>query len=163
MKLESAIKAVAAARQRLDAGINLSVDDLVTLTKEIVMTEAKTNWRANLDTLFGKHLTESERRQPMPAPETAPAGGEAAKREKLLGDARALLGKDPGSSEAMDLAKRWRDRAVKFAGGDPAMLAKLRAVFDDALANPDIANTLPWREEMAFIKSATERLEAAER
>jgi hypothetical protein len=52
---------------------------------------------------------------------------------------------------------------VKFTCGDPAMLARLRAVFDDALANPDIARTLPWRDEMAFIQAATQRLEAAGR
>ena len=162
-KLESAIKAIVAAQGRLEAGINLSVDDLVTLTKEIVMTEAKTNWRDNLETLFDKHFTEPERRHMMPAADAAPADSEASEREKLLAEARALLGQDPGSSEAMDLAKRWRDRAVKFAGGDLATLAKLRAMFDDALANPDIAKTLPWRDEMAFIKAATERLESAGR
>lgn len=161
--LESAIVAVTAARRRLEAGINLSVDDLVILTKEIVMTETKTNWRENLDTLFARHFTGPERQHLMPAPEAAADDGEAAERKKLLTEARALLGKDPGSPEALDLARRWRDRAVKFTGGNPAMLAKLRAVFDDALANPDIAKTLPWREEMAFIKAATERLEAAGR
>jgi MerR family transcriptional regulator, thiopeptide resistance regulator len=159
--LAAALASVVAARARLAAGQSLSVDDLVTLTKDIVMTTGKTDWREALAPLFAKHFTEAERAGIM-RPASASAGGEAsAERAKLLAEAKALVGKDPGAPEALQLARRWRDRAAKFTAGDKAMLKKLQAVFDDALADPAISKTLPWREEMAFIKAATERLEAA--
>ena len=162
--LERALKAVAGARARLDAGQSLSVDDLVHLTKEIVMADAEPNWHDSLAPLFVKHFTEAERETIKSAhPETATEDEEAAKRDQLLVEARALVGTDPGSPAALDLARRWRDRATKFTGGSSAMLSKLQAVFDDALADPAIARTLPWREEIAFIKAATERLEASGR
>lgn len=159
--LAAALASVVAARARLAAGQSLSVDDLVTLTKDIVMTTGKPDWREALAPLFAKHFTEAEREGIMrPAP--ASAGRDAAaERDKLLAEAKALIGKDPGAPEALQLAQRWRDQAAKFTGGDKAMLKKLQAVFDDALADPAISKTLPWREEIAFIKAATERLEAA--
>jgi DNA-binding transcriptional MerR regulator len=157
--LAAALASVVAARARLAGGRSLSVDDLVTLTKDIVMTTGKPDWREALAPLFAKHFTEAEREGIMrPAPASA---GRDAERDKLLAEAKALIGKDPGAPEALQLARRWRDRAVKFTGGDKAMLRKLQAVFDDALADPAISKTLPWREEIAFIKAATERLEAA--
>jgi MerR family transcriptional regulator, thiopeptide resistance regulator len=158
--LQSALAAVSAARRRLEQGGSLSVDELATLTKEIVMTEAKANWRDNMDALFSRHFTETERQAIVPTPAAPANAADAAEREALLAEAEALLGTDPGAPAALDLAKRWRDRAVKFTGGNPAMLLQMRAAFDQALANPEIAKTLPWREEMAFIKAATERLEA---
>ncbi|MTK63132.1 MAG: MerR family transcriptional regulator, partial [Methanobacterium sp.] len=123
--LETAATAVPAARFRLDAGESLSVDDLVTLTKEIVMTEGKPSWRENLAPLFTKHFTKAERRKMMePVQENADA--ESTEREKLLAEARTLVDSDPGAPEALDLAWRWRDRAVKFTGGDPALRARRR-------------------------------------
>jgi MerR family transcriptional regulator, thiopeptide resistance regulator len=160
--LQTAVGAVVAARMRLAAGMNLTVDDLVTLSKEIVMTEGKPNWRHHLGALIAKHMTEAERHKLMaPSARKEAVASESAEREELLTEVRALVGKDPSSPEALDLARRWRDRALKFAGEDHAMLAKLRAALDDALANPDIAETLPWRDELAFIRSATQFLEAA--
>lgn len=161
--LEKAATAVATARRRLEAGESLSVDDLTTLTKEIVMTEAMPDWRENLVPLFARHFTEAERRTMIPpAPSTPEHDADTAEREALLAEARAQLGRDPSSPEALDLARRWRKRAMTFTRGDRAMLAKLRAVFDDALDDPAIAATLPWRAEMAFIRDATKRLEDAE-
>ncbi len=159
--LETAIAALVAARRRLEAGHDLSVDDLATLTKETTMTEASANWRENFDRLFARHFDGPERQTLA----TGPADTEADQRARnaLLAEATALLGTDPGAPAALDLARRWRDRAVHFTGGNPALLLKLRAAMDEALARPDIAQTLPWRAEMAFIKAATEALEAAGR
>lgn len=162
-RLQTAAATVAAARARLAAGESLSVDDLVKLTKEIVMTQERPDWREALTPLFAEHFTEAERRAMMPPARPPDDGAAAAERAALLAEARALAGTDPGAPAALDLARRWRDRALAFAGGDPVRLAKLRAVFDDALADPEVARTLPWREELAFIKTATARLEAAER
>jgi MerR family transcriptional regulator, thiopeptide resistance regulator len=159
--LAAALASVVAARARLAAGQSLSVDDLVTLTKDIVLTTGKPDGREALAPLFAKHFTEAEREGIM-GPVPASAGRDAdPERDKLLAEAKALVGEDPGVPEALQLARRWRDRAAQFTGGGKAMLRKLQAVFDDELADPAICKTLPWREEMAFIKAATERLEAA--
>lgn len=157
--VESALAAVTMARRRFTHGADLSVDELASLTKEIVMTEAKANWRDNVETLFALHFTEAERGAMIPAPDSG-SDTDAAAREALLAEAEALLGTDPGAPAALDLAKRWRHRALAFTGGNPAMLLQMRAAFDEALANPEIAKTLPWHEELTFIKAATERLEA---
>lgn len=160
--LRTAVAAVAAARSRLKAGGCLSVDDLVTLTKEIVMTEGKPDWRQHLTALFAPHFTDAQREKivglPMGKPET---DADIQEREMLLAEAKALVGTDPGSLAAMELARRWRDRAIRFTGGNQAMLLKLRTVLEEALANPEISATLPWRDELSFIKAATEKLEAA--
>lgn len=159
--LQDALILVAEARTRLASGQNLSMDDLVTLTREIVVTTGKSNWRGSLAPLFEKYFTAAEReKMSRPVPEAA-RDVEATERNQLLAEARALAAGDPGTPEAMELARRWRDRAAKFAGGDKTMLGKMRAVFDEALSDPAISETLPWREEMAFIRAATAKLEAA--
>ncbi|ACI98438.1 MerR family transcriptional regulator [Rhodospirillum centenum] len=162
--LESALALVARARERLAAGRPLSMDDLVTLTREIVMTTATPDWREGLALLFARHFTAEERETLAGAAPAASVGTtDAAEREALLMEARSMLGRDPATAEAMDLARRWRDRAARFVGGDKDKLDRMRAVLDEALADPALSRTLPWREEVAFIRAATERLEAAGR
>lgn len=162
--LEAAASAVTMAWTRLEAGENLSVDDLVTLTKEIVMSDVKPDWRDTLASLFKEHFSEADRQELLKVPrDAADTHAEAAERQVLLAEAKALLGKDPGAPEALDLARRWRERAEKFTGSDKAKLLKLRAVLDEALADANISRTLPWRDELLFIKQATEKLEAEER
>lgn len=159
--LETAVEAVATARRRIAAGQTLSVDDLVILTKEILMSEAQPDWRKALAPLFAKHFSEAERKQMMQGPANPAAlASQEQERKSLLDEARLLVGTDPGAPAALDLAKRWRDRAMGFTGGDAPLLGRLRAALDEALDNPELAGSLPWREELAFIRSATERLEA---
>jgi DNA-binding transcriptional MerR regulator len=160
--LTAAATAVAVARHRLAAGEDLSVDDLVTLTQEIVMTERKPDWRDSFARLFARRFTDEERQALLDPAAAQPAGVDMAERRQLLAEATALVGEDPGSPEVLALARLWRDRALGFAGGDREKLVRLQAVFDDALADPDVAATLPWRAELALIKAATERLEAIE-
>jgi hypothetical protein len=46
---------------------------------------------------------------------------------------------DPGSAEAMDLARRWMGKVFEASGGDPALTTKMKAVARETHAHPAFA------------------------
>ena len=58
---------------------------------------------------------------------------------------------------AQDLARRWKAQVAQFTQGDQAIAAKAKAVWSEAMANPDAAPKLPLNPEIfAFIEKAWE-------
>lgn len=81
----------------------------------------------------------------------------------LIAEAKALMARgDPGSPEAMDLARRWMALVGQFTGGDPKLAAKVKSVWNDAMADPAAAPKLPLNPEIfAFVGEAWKKAQAA--
>lgn len=79
--------------------------------------------------------------------------------EALIDEAKCLVGTDPGSPEATDLARRWQAQVRLATSGDPQLFAKIGSVWRESLADPNVAPALPFGPEvMAFVAHATARL-----
>jgi len=152
-----ALKLVRNARAKLAAGNALSVDDLIQLTKETTMTskEQREEMKAIFDPIIQKNFSKEE----LESLRARSYNQEDAARtwDGLLAEARALMAKgDATSPEAQDLARRWKAQVAQFAQGDPAIAAKAKAVWSEAMANPDTAPKLPLSPEIfAFIEKAS--------
>ena len=78
--------------------------------------------------------------------------------DALFAEAKTLMANgDPTSREAQDLARRWKAQVAQFTQDDQAIAAKAKAVWSEAMANPDAAPKLPLNPEIfAFIEKAWE-------
>ena len=159
-----ALALVRAARRKLASGGTLSIDDLITLTKETTMTTRaqQEEMKTIFDPIVEKHFSADEREtlgQRAFDQQEAARGWEA-----LIAEAKALMAKgDPASPEAMDLARRWMALVGQFTGGDPKLAAKVKAVWNDAMADPSAAPKLPLNPEIfAFVGEAWKRAQAAQ-
>lgn len=159
-RLGHALGLIRAARARLAAGDDLSIDDLTNLTMETTMT-AKPNdeeMKALFEPISAKHFTPEDRavlsQRKYDQPDVS------ARWNALIGEAKALMMKgNPSSPEAQDLARRWKGLVEEFTGGDPVILGKLRAVWNDAFADPKVAAAAPIsRELMDFVSQAMAKM-----
>lgn len=161
-RVSHALSLVRAARGKLGAGHTLSIDDLIQLTKETTMTtpEQRNKMKAIFDPLIEKHYTAEERAE-LGARSYDQA--EASRTwDELMAQARMLMAKgDPASPEAKDLARRWKAQVNLFTGGNPEIAAKVKAVWSEAMADPQAAPKLPLNPELfAFIEKAWKASEA---
>ena len=158
-----ALALVRAARARVEAGEDLSIDDLTTLTQETTMTTkpTKDEMKAILDPLIQKHFTPEEMKER--ASVAYDQDKVTAEWDALIAEAKALMKKgDPASPAALDLARRWKTQVEKFTQDDAAMDAKARAVWNDAMSDPKAAPMLPLnREVFAFVGAAVAALKGA--
>jgi DNA-binding transcriptional MerR regulator len=149
-KVSQALALVRAARTRLAKGESLSIDDLATLTKETTMTAKPTP--EEMKKLFELHV--AKHFSPTEIAETAqrqfdPAYAQDAW-DKLIAEAKALMakGEDPASPAARDLAGRWRAMVEMFTRGNPEVERRVKAVWNDAMADPNAAGKLPLNPEI---------------
>lgn len=163
-RISRALALIGAARARLNAGDRLSVDDLANLTTETTMvTKARPE---ELETIFKplieKHFTESELTE-IATRKTEPGQAEGVW-EGLMAEAKALMDQgNPSSPEAIDLARRWKAMIEAFTGGDPGLAGKVKAVWNDAFADPAAAPKLPASPALfAFMGQAVAALKAQE-
>jgi DNA-binding transcriptional MerR regulator len=159
-----ALVLVRSARKKLAAGEALSIDDLITLTKETTMgsKEQHEEMKAIFDPIVEKHFSEEDR---------ATLGRRAYDQQEvsrgwdaLMAEAKALMAKgDTASPAAMDLARRWMALVGQFTGGDPKIAAKVKNVWADAMADPNAAPKLPLGPEVfAFVGEAWKNAQAAD-
>jgi DNA-binding transcriptional MerR regulator len=155
-RVNKALGLVRAARRKLAGGQAPSIDDLIQLTKETTMTtpEQRTEMKAIFDPLIERHYTEEERAALRAR--SYDQADVARVWDGLMAEARTLMAKgDPASPEAKDLARRWKSQVNQFTGGDPAIAAKAKAVWSEAMADPGAASKLPLNPEIfAFIEKA---------
>lgn len=160
-RLSKALTLVRAARARLAAHEDLSIDDLAELTKETTMSSKATpeELQAIFDPITKKHFSEEERA----AFQAKPFDQDDISRqwELAIADAKTAMAKgDPASPEALDVARRWKALIEMFTGGDPAFAQKAQAVWSDAMADPKAAPKLPLTPELfAFMGKAVAKLE----
>jgi DNA-binding transcriptional MerR regulator len=162
-RAQHALVLVRSARKKLAAGETLSIDDLITLTRETTMTTRGQHeeMKAIFDPIVDKHFTAEER---------ATLGQRAYDQQEasrawdgLMSEAKALMAKgDTTSAAAMDLATRWMAMVGQFTGGDPEIAAKVKSVWSDAMADPNTAPKLPLNPEIfAFVGEAWKNAQAA--
>ena len=158
-RVAKALALVQAARAKLKAGQDLSIDDLSTLTLETTMTSKATleDMKSVLEPITQRHYTQADR--------DALEGGTHSQAEigrqwlVLIEETKQLMarGDGPTSPAAQDMGRRWKALYLQFTGGDAALDNKVRAVWKDAFADPAAAARLPVTEEMfAFIHAAQE-------
>jgi hypothetical protein len=105
--------------------------------------------------LYEKHIS-AEERERLRANGYEPMGSSAVW-EALHAEAAILMAKgDPGTPEAMDLARRWMDEVNRATGGDPSLNQKVRAMWKEALQSPAVEAQTPSTslEMMTFIGEA---------
>lgn len=135
-----ALRLLAAARTKLAERGELSSDDLMDLTLETTMTETSNDSLAAIyEAAAAKHFSKDDQAalaangyRGMAEPD---ADWDGLHREA----ARLMEIGDPGSPEAMDLARRWMGKVFEATGGDPALTRKMRDVAREALEAPAFA------------------------
>ena len=155
-----ALTLIRTARSRLAAGDALSIDDLATLSKETTMpsnmnpTEIGRLLEPHVQLHFSQDEIDEAARRPFDQQ------GVSAGWEGLIAEAKALMAiGDPTSPAALDLARRWKAELDKFTLGDPAIAARVGAVWTDAMADPQAAPQLPLTPAMfTFIDQANASL-----
>jgi DNA-binding transcriptional MerR regulator len=156
-EVRAALASVEAARKRLAGGADLTLDDLVHLTRTTAMTmKSDEALAAALQPAVDRHFSAEEQQR---LSDNAPYfDQEQVSREwdALIAEAKALHEQgDPHSAEAKDLARRWFAQIERFTGGDPAVTAKLGKVWSESMRDPALAPRLPITPElMAFVGAA---------
>jgi len=159
-RVAHALALVRKARAKLASGEVLSIDDLTTLTKETTMTNKATpeEMKAIFDPISAKYFTPEESR--------ALSGRKfdqkevSARWERVIEDAKVAMAKgDPASPAALDVARRWKKLVDEFTRGDAAVAGKVRAIWNDAMADPKAAPKLPLTPEIfAFVGKSMAKL-----
>jgi len=162
-EVRAALASVEAARKRLAEGADLSLDDLVTLTRMTAMNmKSDEALAAALRPAVDRHFSAAEQAR---LADNAPYfDREQVSREwdDLIAEAKALHEKgDPESPAAKNLARRWFAQIARFTGGDPAVTAKLGKVWSESMRDPALAPQLPMTPElMAFVGAAKRAADA---
>jgi DNA-binding transcriptional MerR regulator len=148
------------ARAKLAAGQALSIDDLANLNKETVMPSLTDEERYKLmkpisDKYFTAEDAEKLRQRKYDQPAITAQWNEMFEKAKALAAADA----DPAAPEVQDLARRWNVLIEQFTGGDDGLRQKVRAVWKDAMNDPDLAPITPLTSQVsAFMGRALEHL-----
>lgn len=155
-RIDRARRLLGSARLKLAGGDGLSLDDLMTLSKETTMMDNRTeDLAAAYAAVANKHFSAADqailtangyRGMDKPDADWDALGQEAA---------RLMHTVDPASAEAMDLARRWMGKVFEATGGDPALTEKMRAVARELNGRPDFAAASSSSNEMTdFITKA---------
>jgi hypothetical protein len=80
--------------------------------------------------------------------------------ERLIAEAKALLGTDPAASAALALASRWKELTAVVTDDNQVVKEKLRNIQRDAWTDPQTAQTFPVTPDLLeFIRAAVAKLE----
>ncbi|MGH6890485.1 MAG: MerR family transcriptional regulator [Rhizomicrobium sp.] len=163
VRVDRALNLVRAARGKLAGGQTLSIDDLIQLTKETTMTTQQQHeeMKGIFDPLAEKHMTKEELER---LRKRSFDQREQGVWDELMAEAKDLMAKgDPTSPQAKDLARRWTAQVNKFTQGDPAIAAKVKAMWQEAMADPKAAPKLPLNPEIfAFVEKAWKAAQASD-
>ena len=163
-RTQQALVLVRNARKKLAAGQSLSIDDLITLTRETAMTtkEQHEDMKTIFDPIVNRHFSAEEHSS---LQQRAFDQQDASKAwDGLMSEAKALMARgDTTSAAALDLARRWMAMFGQFTGGDPKLAAKVKNVWSDAMADPQAAPKLPLTPDVfAFVGEAWKNAQAAD-
>ena len=129
-----------AARLKLASGDGLSLDDLMTLSKETTMTDNRTeDLAAAYAAVANKHFSAADQAilaangyRGMDKPD--------AEWDYLIKEAADLMAiGNPASPDAMDLARRVMMKVFEATGGDPALTLKMKTVACEVNEQPAFA------------------------
>jgi len=163
---ERGLRLLAAARRRLAKGEALSMDDLSQLTRETTMTENRLDpeeYKRVFGPLAARYFTPEDEARWREHEQAYGQGGQEAW-GALIGEGRALMadGVAPNSPEAIDLGVRWIGLLNRFSGGDPAVHAKIEAMWKEAFQDQTFREHSPMSPElMEFVGQAMRSAYAA--
>jgi hypothetical protein len=134
-------------------GQSLSADELIALTKETAMTREVPDWVGKIAPVVDRHLSEADR-------EKLRKRYDAVAWERLIAEAKSLLGTDPAAPAARALAGSWKELTAALISDNHAMTAKLKNIQLDAWADPQTAQTFPVTPDvLEFIRAAVAKLD----
>jgi DNA-binding transcriptional MerR regulator len=155
-QLYRALTLVRAARAKLATGQALSIDDLANLSKETVMpttVDAK-ELGALLKPFVAPHISEEDK---------VAMKAKVTDRDRVVRDLNGMMAEalalmktgDPTSPASQDLARRWNAMAEQLKPDDPAIKAKAKTSWNNAISDPETAGKLAqYREIFAFVDQA---------
>jgi MerR family transcriptional regulator, thiopeptide resistance regulator len=166
-RITRALTLIRKARTKLASGAILSIDDLATLTQEMVMTKSTAEELKEILTPFRqKHLTPQEDASLGEASVKEWASNDAVRKSmrQLMEEAKVLMASgDATTAAAMDFARRFRATTEHIKSSEPPQLTalrpKLKAMLADAGSDPDVSQKL---EAFAFVEKALANLKAQE-
>ncbi|MDB5431466.1 MAG: MerR family transcriptional regulator [Caulobacter sp.] len=159
---DRALALLSAAREKLARDGVLSPEDLTQLTRETVMTDQPKyddEWRKAFEALAGKYYTpeqmEAVRREKKAAYAKAGYDQQSFMQEweALFEELRAVkaLG-DVTSPRACEMVRRWNALTSPMQR-DPDLARTTRAIWADAVADPEVARQLPVQpDDLAFVQ-----------
>lgn len=159
---DRALSLVRKARRRIADGKTLPLDDFIALIKESHMPNFELS--PEFKTLWNKHISADRLNAAHPDWSTDTGLRFGARWLELIAESERLKDGDPGTPQALDLARR----ALSFVGEvrryDPELMASIESACQEGYSNPDIAPRMPQSKEARhFMDAAIERLHAMER
>ena len=155
--IDQALRLVGKARAKLTLGETLSADELIALTKETAMTREVPDWARKISPIVDRHLSEADK-------EELKKRYDGVAWERLIAEAKSLLGTDSAAPAALALASRWKELTAAITGGNQDVKEKLRNIQRDAWADPQTAQTFPVTPDvLEFIRAAVAKLEEQKR
>ena len=156
-KIEGALALVQRARRGLSQGKSVPIDDLISLIKETQMSQFEPS--PEFKALVAKHTDPDRVKALHPEWTAADQARVNAQWSELIAEAEQLKDGDPGSSEALDLARRWRALVNAFTRGDQRLTASVTAIYREGFSDPAMARHMPLSAEvMRFMNAACARL-----
>jgi DNA-binding transcriptional MerR regulator len=155
-RLSRALGLVQKARARLATGQVLSIDDLANLSKETSMASKLTR-----PTYFHPALVPHQHKYFRPEEIEAFASRESFDQEReiaiffgMIDELKKLVAKgDPGSTDALDLGRRWRAHSQAVTPGGQDVALRMRNMVKDAFADPVTAVQMPFSaQDLAFLE-----------
>ena len=151
--VDQALRLLGKARAKLKLGEILSADELIALTKETAMTTEVPDWVKKISSFVDRHLSDSDK-------EDLKQRYDRTAWERLIAEAKSLLGTDPAAPAALALASRWKELTAVLTGGNHEVKEKLGNIQRDAWADAQTAQTFPVTPDVFdFIKAAVAKLE----
>lgn len=159
---DRALLLVRKARQHIADGNPLPLDDFIALIKETGMPNFELS--PEFKTLWNKHIDADRLNAAHPDWSTDSGLRFGARWLELIAESERLKDSDPGTPQALDLARR----ALSFVGEvrryDPALMASIEAACEEGYSDPGIEPHMPQsKTARQFMDAAIERLHAAER
>lgn len=155
-RVARALRLLSAAQAKLAEHGSLSSDDLLNLTKDTTMTDTPNpDLAAVYEAIATRHFSSADQAI-LKANDYEGMDKPDAGWTLLAQDADRLmkLG-DPGSPEAMDLARRWMSKVFEATGADPALTSKMKTVAREMHDHPGFAAASNSSTEMMdFVSQA---------
>ncbi len=123
------------------------------------MKDEMPDWARKMQPIIDKHLSAEEKAAMTARAESCDQAKAGAEWEEIIAKAKSLIGTDPATPEALDVARRWRAQVMLATGGDLAVTAKMGEAWRESLASPEVAPALPFGPEVwAFVGQAMAHL-----
>ena len=159
---DRALALVRNARQHIADGKTLPLDDFIALIKESHMPNFELS--PEFKTLWNKRISADRLKDTHPdwAADSGPRFG--ARWLELIAESERLKDSDPGSPQALDLARRALSLVGEVTQYDPELMASIEALCQEGYSDPDMAPHMPQSEKARqFMDAAVEHLHARER